>query len=62
MTILRTISFATDYKVNKCQDVLATISVFILDDKGIIRYIWVSEEPGVEPNYIEIEENLRHLT
>lgn len=41
---------------------VAKRSVFILDDKGIIRYKWVSEEPGIEPNYVEIEEKLEHLT
>lgn len=29
-------------------------SVFILDENGIIRYKWVSENPLVEPNYQEI--------
>jgi peroxiredoxin len=33
-------------------------SVFIVDTKGVIRYVWVSEDPRVEPNYKEIEEAL----
>ncbi len=30
-------------------------AVFILDDKGTVRYAWVSENPGVEPNYDEVK-------
>jgi peroxiredoxin len=26
-------------------------SVFILDSGGVVRYRWVSEDPGVEPDY-----------
>jgi len=36
-------------------------SVFILDRNGIIRYVWVSENPGVEPNYQEIEKALQEI-
>jgi peroxiredoxin len=30
-------------------------SVFILDSEGVIRYKWVTENPGVEPDYEEIK-------
>ena len=33
-------------------------SVFILDQNGIVKYKWISENPGVEPNYAEIEKEL----
>ena len=33
-------------------------SVFILDQNGIVRYKWISDNPGVEPNYAEIEKEL----
>jgi peroxiredoxin len=36
-------------------------AVFILDEKGIVRYKWVSEDPGKEPNYEEIRQALRRL-
>lgn len=36
-------------------------SVFIIDKQGIIRYIWISEDPGVEPNYSEIERFLERI-
>jgi peroxiredoxin len=36
-------------------------AVFIVDAEGIVRYRWVSEDPGVEPNYGEIEEVLSTL-
>lgn len=36
-------------------------SVFILDKDGIVRYKWVTEDPGVEPDYKEIEKQLSKL-
>jgi peroxiredoxin len=36
-------------------------SVFILDSEGIIRYKWVTENPGVEPNYEEIKLELSKI-
>jgi peroxiredoxin len=36
-------------------------SVFILDDKGTVRYRWVSEDPGKEPDYEEIKKQLSRL-
>lgn len=35
-------------------------SVFILDEQGKVRYRWVSDNPGVEPNYAEIKEHLKN--
>lgn len=29
-------------------------SVFVLDKEGIVRYVWISEDPAVEPNYDEV--------
>jgi len=29
-------------------------SVFIIDEDGRIGYVWVAENPGIEPNYQEI--------
>ena len=29
-------------------------SVFIVDGKGIVRFAWVSDSPGQEPNYDEV--------
>jgi len=40
---------------------VAKRSVFIVDKEGVIRYRWVSENPGVEPNYEEIKEELKKL-
>jgi len=34
-------------------------SVFIVDEKGIIVYKWVSDNPLVEPNYKEIKDFLK---
>ena len=33
---------------------VAKRSVFVLDKGGVIRYAWVSDNPGVEPNYEEV--------
>jgi len=29
-------------------------SVFVLDAEGIVKYVWISENPGAEPNYDEV--------
>ncbi len=31
-------------------------SVFVLDKDGIIRWKWVSDNPGVEPNYEDVKQ------
>jgi len=36
-------------------------SVFIVDKSGIVRYAWISENPGVEPNYDEVTKTLSTL-
>lgn len=36
-------------------------SVFILDSSGKVRYVWVSEDPGKEPNYEEIKKSLGQI-
>jgi len=36
-------------------------SVFILDNGGVIRYKWVSDNPGVEPNYEQISKEIEKL-
>jgi peroxiredoxin len=40
---------------------VAKRSIFILDDKGIVCYAWVSEDPSVEPNYQEIQKALENI-
>lgn len=35
---------------------VAKRSVFVVDSEGEITYEWVSDDPGVEPNYEEVEE------
>lgn len=42
--------------------VVAKRSVLILDKNGIIRYVWVSDDPTVEPDYSIIEEVLAKIT
>jgi len=36
-------------------------SIFILDEHGIVRYAWVSDNPAVEPNYEEIQKALEQI-
>ncbi len=40
---------------------VAKRSVFVLDKNGVVRYKWVSEDPGIEPNYKEIEDALNQI-
>jgi peroxiredoxin len=40
---------------------VAKRSIFILDETGIVRYIWISEDPSVEPNYEEIQKTLQQI-
>jgi peroxiredoxin len=37
-------------------------SIFILDAKGVVRYVWVSDNPAVEPNYAEVQKALEEIT
>jgi peroxiredoxin len=34
-------------------------AVFVLDTKGMVKYAWISENPGVEPVYDEISNALK---
>jgi peroxiredoxin len=36
-------------------------SVFVLDKGGVVRYAWVSDIPGVEPNYDEISKAISSI-
>jgi glutaredoxin-dependent peroxiredoxin len=36
-------------------------SVFVLDREGVIRYMWVSDDPTKEPNYEEVKQAVRQL-
>lgn len=40
---------------------VAKRSVFVLDRDGIVRYRWVSDNPGVEPNYDEVAEAVKQI-
>ncbi len=40
---------------------VAKRSIFILDNDGIVRYAWVSEDPSIEPNYDEIQRALEQI-
>lgn len=36
-------------------------SVFIIDKQGVVRYVWVSDNPAIEPNYAEVEKFLEQM-
>ncbi len=40
---------------------VAKRSIFILDEEGFVRYIWISEDPSVEPNYQDIQKALEKI-
>jgi len=37
-------------------DELAQRAVFVIDESGTITYAWVGDNPGLEPDYDEVEE------
>lgn len=37
-------------------DKLAERAVFVIDESGTITYAWVGDNPGIEPDYDEVEE------
>jgi len=41
---------------------LAKRSVFVVDGDGTVRYAWVSDDPGVEPDYDEILDAVQSLS
>lgn len=40
---------------------VAKRSIFIIDKNGIVRYVWATEDPAVEPSYEEIEKALHGI-
>jgi peroxiredoxin len=40
---------------------VAKRSIFIIDKNGVIRYVWMTEDPSVEPDYKEIEDALEKI-
>ena len=40
---------------------VAKRSIFVIDKEGILRWKWVSENPGIEPDYAEIQRQLKGL-
>jgi peroxiredoxin len=40
---------------------VAQRSIFIIDKNGIVRYVWTTEDPAIEPDYKEIENALEKI-
>jgi glutaredoxin-dependent peroxiredoxin len=36
-------------------------SVFLLDAEGAVRYSWIAENPGIEPDYSEIRKQIQSI-
>ncbi|MGI0023249.1 MAG: redoxin domain-containing protein [Nitrososphaeraceae archaeon] len=36
-------------------------SIFLLDKNGVIKYVWISDNPLVEPKYNEIRDKLKEI-
>lgn len=36
-------------------------SIFVLDNSGTVRYTWITDNPGIEPNYDEISKALEGI-
>ena len=43
----------TDFASIGVED-LAKRAVFVVDDDGVVQFAWVSDDPGVEPDYDEV--------
>jgi len=41
---------------------VAKRSIFVIDSEGTVRYVWISDNPAVEPNYQEIQKVLEEIT
>lgn len=42
-------------------DDVARRSVFVVDGDGVVAYAWVSNDPGIEPDYDEVQEAVADL-
>ena len=40
---------------------VAKRSIFIVDKNGIVRYVWTTADPAIEPDYAEIEHALEKI-
>ncbi|WP_123534138.1 redoxin domain-containing protein [Halosimplex salinum] len=43
-------------------DDVAKRSVLVIDSDGVVQYAWVSDDPGVEPDYDEVHEAVTALS
>jgi peroxiredoxin len=40
---------------------VAKRSIFVLDQKGVVRFTWITDDPTIEPNYDKIEQVLAEV-
>lgn len=60
--VIRQYGLEQPLSVGNTQYVLAKHSIFIVNQEGIIRYLWLSTDPLVEPNYQEVQQALNEIT
>jgi peroxiredoxin len=60
--VIRQYGLEQPISVGDTQYVLAKHSIFIVNQEGIIRYVWLSTDPLVEPNYDEVQQALKGIT
>ena len=42
-------------------DDVAKRAVFVVDDESVVRYAWVADDPGLEPDYDEVRDAVAEL-
>ncbi|QSG08704.1 Peroxiredoxin [Halapricum desulfuricans] len=58
--LVETYDIAMDFDDLGVYDV-AKRSVFVLDGDGVVQYAWVSDDPGVEPDYDEVLDTVESI-
>jgi peroxiredoxin len=60
-TTVRAYDIAHDNFANMPGYTAAKRSVFVIDKQGKLRYSWIAENPGQEPNYDEVQAAVKAL-
>lgn len=40
---------------------VARRSIFVVDKKGVVRYVWIADNAEIEPDYNKIEQALQEI-
>jgi len=58
--IVEAYDLTMDFASMGVEDV-AKRSVFVVDGDGVVQYAWVSDDPGIEPDYDEVHDAVAEL-